>query len=231
MAGYVVPPGAGRSFGPGISVKVEPGASPSFAIMESVIPPFWAGPGLHLHRAYDEAVYVLDGTVTFTLDGVEHTCPAGSCVFMPRSVGCSCPDPARGDTGCPPLGRRTFPDGTGRTSRSSSRSGACGRRSGGGRGPVCPLRQRTGRGLRTLPDQVAGEAGSRPRPGSPPGAKPTVLAGRATHVPQAAVTSGTQRTATVTRTGSLSWLSAPDLGNRTAEKLHGMQALMSDRVR
>ena len=86
MAGYVVPPGAGRSFGPGISVKVERGASPSFAIMESVIPPFWAGPRLHLHRAYDEAVYVLDGTVTFTLDGVEHTCPAGSCVFMPRGV-------------------------------------------------------------------------------------------------------------------------------------------------
>jgi quercetin dioxygenase-like cupin family protein len=83
MAGYVVPPGGGRSFGPGIGVKVEHGASPSFAIMESVIPPLWPGPGLHLHRAYDEAVYVLDGTVTFTLDGVEHVCPAGSCVFMP----------------------------------------------------------------------------------------------------------------------------------------------------
>src|SRR4029453_18445510 len=86
MAGYVVPPGADRSFGPGISVKVEHGASPSFAIMERVIPPFWPGPGLHLHRAYDEAVYVLDGTVAFTLDGVEHLCPAGSCVFMPRGV-------------------------------------------------------------------------------------------------------------------------------------------------
>jgi quercetin dioxygenase-like cupin family protein len=86
MAGYVVPPGGGRSFGPGISVKVEQAASPSFAIMESVIPPFWPGPGLHLHRAYDEAVYVLDGTVAFTLDGVDHVCPAGSCVFMPRGV-------------------------------------------------------------------------------------------------------------------------------------------------
>lgn len=86
MAGYVVPPGGGRSFGPGISVKVEHGASPSFAVMESVIPPFWPGTGLHLHRAYDEAVYVLDGTVTFTLDGVEHVCPAGSLVFMPRGV-------------------------------------------------------------------------------------------------------------------------------------------------
>src|SRR5215208_7067920 len=86
MAGYVVPPRGGRSIGPGISVKVEHGASPSFAVMECVIPPFWPGPGLHLHRAYDEAVYVLDGTVTFTLDGAELLCPAGSCVFMPRGV-------------------------------------------------------------------------------------------------------------------------------------------------
>jgi oxalate decarboxylase/phosphoglucose isomerase-like protein (cupin superfamily) len=54
--------------------------------MESAIPPLWPGSGLHLHRAYDEAVYVLDGTVTFTLDGVEHLCPAGSCVVMPRGV-------------------------------------------------------------------------------------------------------------------------------------------------
>jgi uncharacterized cupin superfamily protein len=28
--------------------------------------------------AYDEAVYVLDGTVVFTLDGVEHVCAGTS---------------------------------------------------------------------------------------------------------------------------------------------------------
>jgi Cupin domain len=28
----------------------------------------------------------VEGTVTFTLDGVEQVCPAGSCVFMPRGV-------------------------------------------------------------------------------------------------------------------------------------------------
>ena len=87
MSGYVVPPGDGRSFGPGVSVKVEHGASPDFAVFESVVPPFWPGPGPHLHRSYDEAVYVLDGTIVFTLDGVEHLCPAGSLVFAPR--GCS----------------------------------------------------------------------------------------------------------------------------------------------
>jgi quercetin dioxygenase-like cupin family protein len=87
MSGYVVPPGGGRSFGPGISVKVEHGASPDFAVFESVVPPMWPGPGPHLHRSYDEAVYILDGTVVFTLDGAEHICPAGSFVFIPR--GCS----------------------------------------------------------------------------------------------------------------------------------------------
>jgi mannose-6-phosphate isomerase-like protein (cupin superfamily) len=87
MSGYVVPPGDGRSFGPGINVKVEHGASPDFAVFESVVPPLWPGPGLHLHRSYDEGVYVLDGTIVFTLDGVEHICPAGSFVFVPR--GCN----------------------------------------------------------------------------------------------------------------------------------------------
>jgi quercetin dioxygenase-like cupin family protein len=99
MAGYVVPPGGGRSFGPGIGVKVEHDASPSFAVMESTLPPAWPGPGTHLHRAYDEAVYVLDGTATFTLDGREHVCPSGSFVYIPRgaSHGFSNPsaDPAR----------------------------------------------------------------------------------------------------------------------------------------
>jgi hypothetical protein len=42
-------------------------------------------------------------------------------------------------------------------------------------------------------------------------------------VPQAAVTSGIQRTLTVNQRGPLSWLTAPDLGDSAAEKLHGMQ--------
>jgi oxalate decarboxylase/phosphoglucose isomerase-like protein (cupin superfamily) len=54
--------------------------------MESGLPPSWPGPGLHLHRAFDEAVYVLDGTVAFTLDGQDHECLAGSLVFVPRGV-------------------------------------------------------------------------------------------------------------------------------------------------
>jgi quercetin dioxygenase-like cupin family protein len=97
MSGYVVPPGGGRSFGPGISLKVEHGLSPSFAVMESTLPPSWPGPGPHLHRSYDEAVYVLDGTVA--LEGADDVCPTGSLVYMPSgaSHGFANPsdDPAR----------------------------------------------------------------------------------------------------------------------------------------
>jgi len=53
------------------------------------------------------------------------------------------------------------------------------------------------------------------------------FADRATHVPQAAVTSGNQRTITVTRRWPLSGLHTPDLGSQGDAKLHGMQALMA----
>jgi hypothetical protein len=54
--------------------------------------------------------------------------------------------------------------------------------------------------------------------------EPLVLADRATHVPQAAVTSGMQRTVTVTPTGPAGWVCASDLGWGRRPKLHGMQA-------
>jgi hypothetical protein len=47
---------------------------------------------------------------------------------------------------------------------------------------------------------------------SPPGGAIFVPAGRATHVPQAAVSSGTQRTITVTTRASLAWVSRPRPG-------------------
>jgi hypothetical protein len=47
---------------------------------------------------------------------------------------------------------------------------------------------------------------------SAPRANLVVLAGRATYVPQAAVTSGMQRTVTVTRRRHLGWPHAADLG-------------------
>jgi hypothetical protein len=44
------------------------------------------------------------------------------------------------------------------------------------------------------------------------GASIAVLAGRATHMPQAGVTSGVQRTVTVSSRRALHWVPVPDLG-------------------
>ena len=52
-----------------------------------------------------------------------------------------------------------------------------------------------------------------------------VLAGRATRVPQAAVTSGIQRTVTVTQTGPIGWAHIPDLGWGRRPELHGRQGV------
>ena len=86
MSAQVLPNGGGRSFAPGINVKVEYGQSAGFAAFESELPPTWNGPLPHVHRAYDEAFYVIDGTVAFSLDGDTRECPAGSFVFIPRDV-------------------------------------------------------------------------------------------------------------------------------------------------
>jgi hypothetical protein len=52
-----------------------------------------------------------------------------------------------------------------------------------------------------------------------------VLAGRATRVPQAAVTSGIPRTITVTSGRPMGWTRASDLGWGRSPKLHGMQGV------
>jgi quercetin dioxygenase-like cupin family protein len=56
------------------------------AAYEFVTPPATAGPPLHLHRTWDEAFYVLEGEMTFLIDGRTHTAPAGSFVFVPRGI-------------------------------------------------------------------------------------------------------------------------------------------------
>jgi mannose-6-phosphate isomerase-like protein (cupin superfamily) len=94
VSAYVLAPGGGRSFDPGINVKVEHGASGDFAMFESALPPSLDGPPPHVHRIYDEAFYVLDGSVTFNLDGQIRDCPAGSCVFIPRGVSHGFDNPA-----------------------------------------------------------------------------------------------------------------------------------------
>ena len=66
------------------AVGAETGGN--LAIYEFSMPPSTAGPPEHLHRSWDEAFIVLDGEMTFLIDGETHLAPAGSVVFIPRGV-------------------------------------------------------------------------------------------------------------------------------------------------
>jgi quercetin dioxygenase-like cupin family protein len=90
-------PGEGRQFWTGIAearVKVESGAG-DFSVFESSPPP-GAAPPLHVHRSYDEAWYVIEGTVTFALGQERSQRGAGSFVFVPRGLAHSFANPGPG---------------------------------------------------------------------------------------------------------------------------------------
>jgi hypothetical protein len=57
-----------------------------------------------------------------------------------------------------------------------------------------------------------------------------ILTGRATRVPQAAVTNGIQRTIMVTPGSPLCWALASDLACWSRPKLHGMQGVTKARI-
>jgi quercetin dioxygenase-like cupin family protein len=84
MTLLTLPPAAGRNFGPGLTAKLEFGQSPDFSVFQGDLAPRSDGPPPHVHRIYDEAFYVLAGSVRFTSDGTSQDCPAGSFVFVPR---------------------------------------------------------------------------------------------------------------------------------------------------
>ena len=86
MTLLTLPPGAGRRFGPGLTAKLEIGRSPDFAVFEGALPPESMGPPPHVHQNYDEAFYVLDGSVQFISDVDLKVCAAGSFVFVPRGA-------------------------------------------------------------------------------------------------------------------------------------------------
>src|SRR4051812_28345555 len=86
MTPRTLAPGQGRRFGTGITVKVDSGQSPDFVAFESELPPEWAGPPPHRHQTFDEAFYVIDGPVAFTVGDSTDDHSAGSFVFIPRGV-------------------------------------------------------------------------------------------------------------------------------------------------
>jgi quercetin dioxygenase-like cupin family protein len=66
---------------PKVLVRSEQSAG-RIGIVESLMPPAATGPPLHRHD-FDEAFYVLDGELTFHLDGELVTVGAGELAFAP----------------------------------------------------------------------------------------------------------------------------------------------------
>jgi len=58
----------------------------SLDLFRMTVPPAGRMPVPHYHRNWDETVYGLDGTVTFTVAGVPHAIAAGETLFIPRGT-------------------------------------------------------------------------------------------------------------------------------------------------
>jgi len=81
---FVVRPGGGRNL-PFIGSLKASGANTreAFELIEYAGP---AAPPPHVHRAHDEAFYILDGTFEFVLDEDAFTVGLGSVVWVPRGT-------------------------------------------------------------------------------------------------------------------------------------------------
>ena len=58
----------------------------AFELFEYTEPPGGRGPDPHVHRTHDEAFYILDGEMEFTMAGERIEAPAGSFVLVPKGV-------------------------------------------------------------------------------------------------------------------------------------------------
>lgn len=85
----VVPPGRGRTVASAGDVyrflATGDDTGGAYAIWEAVVPPC-GGPPPHVHSREDEGFYVLEGEVTFTVNGRRVVATAGTCAHMPPGV-------------------------------------------------------------------------------------------------------------------------------------------------
>lgn len=86
----LIPPGGGRFYDMGgmqsrfYADEAETAAE--YSISEWHLAPGTPGPGPHAHAREDDVFYVLDGVITFWLDGERIDAPAGSFLRVPTGV-------------------------------------------------------------------------------------------------------------------------------------------------
>ena len=81
----VVPPGAGRRVG-NIEFLARSEDTPRFNLAIVTIEPHREGPAAHIHAVEDDSFYILEGELTFTVDGEEIVAGAGTFVLVPPGV-------------------------------------------------------------------------------------------------------------------------------------------------
>ncbi len=87
--GYHLPSGAGDRWtvlNTGMDVKADTGQTGGRYTLIEVTAPVGFGPPKHLHRAEDEAFFVLDGAMRVAFGAEEWEAGQGSFVYLPRGV-------------------------------------------------------------------------------------------------------------------------------------------------
>ena len=83
-------PGEGRQLVVGtntVTLKAVTGDTEGrFSVMEHRLDAHFPGPPVHVHDQLDHAVYVVEGTVVFTVEQRQLTAPAGSFALLPHGI-------------------------------------------------------------------------------------------------------------------------------------------------
>ena len=85
MRGIVVRPGEGRRVG-NVEFLARSEDTPRFNLAVITMQPHRDGPELHTHPDEDDAFYVVDGELTFTVDGEALVAGRGTFVLVPPGV-------------------------------------------------------------------------------------------------------------------------------------------------
>ncbi len=71
----------------GITFLLEAGQTGgALTAFECLVPAAAKVPAPHSHDAFEETIYGLAGTITFTVEGADHDIGAGAAVFIPRGA-------------------------------------------------------------------------------------------------------------------------------------------------
>jgi mannose-6-phosphate isomerase-like protein (cupin superfamily) len=81
----VVPPGGGRRVG-NVEFLARSCDTPRFNLALITIQPHREGPEGHVHAAEDDSFYILEGELTFTVEGEELVAGPGTFVLVPPGL-------------------------------------------------------------------------------------------------------------------------------------------------